>query len=112
VLNPGFQVAEITVDPDLWLVSKTAEFVQTAPQEKISAIHVFPNPFFNSLTVAVFGNEKLAKVLVFNDSGNMVREFVDTQGFYDLSNLPAGNYFLEICTSKRREIRKIVKHTF
>jgi aminopeptidase N len=112
VLNPGFQVAEITVDPDLWLVSKTAEIVQTAPQEKISAIHVFPNPFLNSLTVAVSGNEKLAKVLVFNDSGNMVREFADTQGFCDLSNLPAGNYFLEIYTSKRREIRKIIKHTF
>jgi aminopeptidase N len=112
VLNPGFQVAEITVDPDLWLVSKTAEIVQTAPQEKISAIHVFPNPFLNSLTVAVSGNEKLVKVLIFNNSGKMVLEFIDIQDFYDLSNLPEGNYFLEICTSKRREIRKIVKHTF
>jgi aminopeptidase N len=112
VLNPGFQVAEITVDPDLWLVSKTAEIVQSAQQEKISAIHVFPNPFFNSLTVAVSGNEKLAKVLLFNASGKMLREFTDIQGFYDLSNLPGGNYFLEIYTSKRREIRKIVKHAF
>jgi hypothetical protein len=56
--------------------------------------------------VAVSGNEKLAKVLIFNASGKMVREFTDIQGFYDLSNLPGGNYFLEIHTSKRREIKK------
>jgi hypothetical protein len=62
--------------------------------------------------VAVSGNEKLAKVLIFNASGKMFREFTDIQGFYDLSNLPGGNYFLEIHTSKRREIRKIVKHAF
>jgi len=71
-----------------------------------SKIHIYPNPFFDKITVAnIEGNEVFT---LFNPLGQIIYkgQSIQKQGF---SDLPNGIYFLKIETSKTMKTLKLIK---
>lgn len=109
-VDPGFEVSEIKIDPDYWLISKTAEAVKVEIAENPKTVHVFPNPFKNKISVILNGNQSLLKTSLYNSDGKLLYQFAKNQSTLDLTHLPQGIYILKIETSKERTEQKIVKY--
>jgi len=109
-VEPGFDVSEIKIDPDYWLISKTAEAVKVEIAENPGTVNVFPNPFENEISVILNGNQSLLKTSLYNSDGKLLYQFAKNQSTFDLSHLPQGIYILKIETSKKTIERKIVKY--
>jgi aminopeptidase N len=109
-VDPGFEVSEIEIDPDYWLISKTAEAVKIEIAENPGNVHVFPNPFENEISVILNGTQSLLKTSLFHSDGKLLYQFAKNQTTLNLSHLPQGIYILKIETSKETTERKIVKH--
>jgi len=108
-VDPGFPVSEIKIDPDYWLISKTAQVLETPKIENSNEVVVFPNPFSNHIFISPQGNEQIHKIRLFTADGRLLQEISQLKEYYLLSHLPEGIYLLEISTSKNTTIRKIVK---
>ncbi|MBW6535334.1 MAG: T9SS type A sorting domain-containing protein [Mariniphaga sp.] len=109
-VDPGFDVSEIKIDPDFWLISKTAEAVKVEIAENPVPVHVFPNPFENEISIIVNGTQSLLKTSLFNSDGKLLYQFAKNQTTLNLYHLPQGIYILKIETSKKTTERKIVKY--
>ena len=82
----------------------------------ISPIRVFPNPTSGNFQVLLDDHEKVKKILLTNLVGQVVREWNPSQdeiasGLIEinLSNQPAGPYFLRVKTAKGTGTAKILK---
>lgn len=109
LIDPGFSVSEIKIDPDYWILSETEEILQVPMVRMGSDAIVFPNPFSNKFSIIVPGNEKIQNMRLFSASGKLVREKTGQNSFYSFPFLPDGIYLVEITTSKSVFIQKIVK---
>ncbi|MCX6292037.1 MAG: T9SS type A sorting domain-containing protein [Bacteroidetes bacterium] len=85
--------------------------VQTAHSEKEKGVEVFPNP-----TTGIFnlklkdGNDKIAEVTVQNVFGKEVLHQKYFSSSFNLSNEPAGVYFVHVVTQKKKVLSvKLVK---
>ena len=109
LVNPGFEVSEIKIDPDRWLIAKINEIVQVPVMDMNEEVSVFPNPFSDRITVSVPANDRLIGLRLYTTGGNLLQELTGEETNSDLSNLPEGTYLLEIITTKKSTIKKIVK---
>ncbi len=85
-------------------------------QTSAAKLNIFPNPFFNVLTVQGLQNEKTTAVVLLDISG---RTIIPSLPFYNGNHLsltlnenspmPSGTYFLKITTDKNLYIKKIIK---
>jgi aminopeptidase N len=108
-VDPGFPVSEIKIDPDYWLISKTAQILETPKIENSNKVVVFPNPFSDHIFISAQGNEQIHKLRLFTANGRLLQEISQLKENYLFSHLPDGIYLLEITTSQKTTIRKIVK---
>ena len=112
LVDPGFDVAEIKIDPDYHMVSETAKTVQVSFVRDLKEVTVFPNPFTDRIAVSVAGSETLREVRLFSSEGVLLQRFQGDQTIYNFSDLPEGFYLMEISTSKRTIVKKIQKGHF
>src|SRR5690554_5035294 len=56
VINPGFRVADIVIDPERWLISVAGDITSASATKDYNDIKIFPNPFHKHLTVTVAGD--------------------------------------------------------
>jgi aminopeptidase N len=110
LVQPDFIVSEIKIDPDYWLVSKTAEIVEVQLTENPETTIVFPNPFENEVSIILKGNHSMVKTSLFSTGGKLLQQFSEKQTTLDFSHLPDGIYILKIETSKKTTERKILKY--
>lgn len=90
-------------------------FEDTVPtgEEENFEINVYPNPVVNQLTIATSGeNNVLESVQLFSAAGQLLtnqqpKEAEETQ--VDMTNLPKGNYFLQLTTSNGTTVRQVTK---
>ena len=70
---------------------------------------LYPNPVKDIFIVN--SSAKIQQVTVFNNLGQMVlsRKENSYQASFDLSGLPAGNYFVKIESGQKRDVIKIIK---
>jgi aminopeptidase N len=108
-IDPGFSVSEIKIDPDYWLISETAQILESPKIENGNEIIVFPNPFSDQISISVHGNEGIQKMRLFSISGKLIQENSGQIRDYSFSYLPDGIYLVEITTSKSIFLQKIVK---
>ena len=108
-VDPGFEVSEIKIDPDYWLISKTAQVLETPKVNKSNEISVFPNPFSTHLTVHINSDNELKNTRLFDISGNLILELQGETRNLNLSSLLPGIYILEINTTKESVVMKVVK---
>ena len=57
IIKPGFQVSEIKIDPDYWLISASGLIVNVSVIHENDKIKVYPNPFKKHITVSVPGEK-------------------------------------------------------
>ncbi len=104
-----FPVARLKIDPDYWLISKTSEITGSAMIKNDSKISVFPNPVEDKFSVILPAGEQFKTISIYSSGGQLQKEFRKQETFFDIRNLPAGIYFLQIETSSEISVQKIVK---
>lgn len=108
-VNPGFEISTLKIDPDLWLISQTAEIVQTPFIKTSNEFQVFPNPFKNQLKVILPTGEENERTSIYSTEGKLIKTFSQNQTTLDLSELKPGLYILKLETTKNTFERKVIK---
>lgn len=109
IVNPGFKVAELKIDPDYWLVSKTDEIVHVPLYSYTNEIIVYPNPFDTKISVLVPANHQFIKARIFTIDGKLMQQLNADQNDYNLSELSGGTYLIQVETNKNTLMQKIIK---
>lgn len=97
----------LTVDDDL---TETVTLISVGVDQFISQrISVYPNPTSGQLNFA--GVESNARVEIFNQTGQLVVEFMTDDDFmFDISDYPAGVYTIRYCPdSSNMVVKRIIK---
>ncbi len=109
IVDPGFEVDQVTIDPDYWLICKTASITDVVVQTEYSNILVYPNPVSDQLTISVPSGDRLIKTQLFSPNGKLISSFGENYTNIDLSKLQAGTYILVFQTSSGEFRKKIIK---
>ena len=84
----------------LWLFGNQVSVKETDGAE----VKVFPNPSSDSLRIV--GLDTGAHYRIYNSLGQQVAEAYISEGFIDISNLKAGNYYLHFITQEGIPVHK------
>jgi aminopeptidase N len=109
IVEPGFEVAKLKIDPEYWLVSKKAEIVSVHEKINQDEISVYPNPFTREIFLSKNDRQKIENIGLFSPSGKLVQTLNSRQNTFNLNNLPSGIYFLRIQIRDTIIEKKIVK---
>ncbi len=109
IVEPGFKVAELKIDPDYWLVSKTDEIVSAPTIPAPNKILVYPNPFSGEISLFIPTSQQLISTKLYSSDGILVTEFIGDKTTFDWSGFSAGIYIIQIKTSKEIFEQKVVK---
>jgi aminopeptidase N len=104
-----FNVAELKIDPDLWLVSKTSQIVSVQPDLQFNKIAVYPNPFTSQFSIQLPENERLISLLLYNSEGFCLKEYYGNKSNFNWPDLPKGLYILRAKTTGGTFNQKLVK---
>lgn len=110
VLNPGFMVDKIVVDPDNWILCKTDKITSTETIPTKNKIIVYPNPTTNKVFVSVSNNNPIIKIQLYSIDGNLIEQQTAYKNGIDMSYLPAGTYLIQIETHNTLFKKKVVKY--
>lgn len=108
-IKTGFQVSEIKIDPEYWLISRTAEIVNAPLSNLPNEMIVYPNPFSEILSVFVPNGLDILSIKVFSHHGKLLKRYKKNENQLNLSELSNGVYIIGIETSKGWFEQKIVK---
>jgi aminopeptidase N len=105
-----FRVAELSVDPDLWLVSKVNAVTAVDDLSNIeSGIRVVPNPSDGKWEIISSINEIPEKVELFDMSGRLLMQQKPESNTFYAPGLRPGVYVIKVATNKRVFETKVVK---
>lgn len=104
-----FNVAELKIDPDLWLVSKTSQIVGVHPNLKNNKVGVFPNPIIENFSIKLPADEKMISLQIFNTKGQLLKEYFENKTDFKLTDLPKGLYIIHLKTTKGSTEHKLIK---
>jgi len=108
-IEPAFKVAELKIDPEYWLVSKTSEILDAPLVTTTNGITVFPNPFSEKISVTASSGQQIVSAKLFSTEGKLLLEFIGDERTYDLSNIPNGIFILQLKTMTEIFEQKIIK---
>lgn len=77
------------------------------PKPKIK-IKVYPNPAENTLNIEIAGQISVQKICLTDMQGRLVKEYTGDFSKLDVSNIAAGNYFLQIYSGSGKATKKIL----
>lgn len=109
LVNVDFPVAELKIDPDYWLVSKTSQIVGNARIVTNEEITIHPNPALNQLFITLPASETMVSVKIFSLSGKLQLHEIGTRQLVNVAHLPEGTYILQVTTDKNLFEDKFVK---
>ena len=107
--EPGFEVASIEIDPDYWLISKTAQIVSVPPDSKTQQVDIYPNPANQELIIKVSSEIKPEVIRIYSSNGNLLKQFPGELRQFNVSDLSAGVYIIEIKTAEESLTQKFLK---
>ncbi|MCY7409783.1 MAG: T9SS type A sorting domain-containing protein, partial [Chitinophagales bacterium] len=90
----------------------TKAFKDLQVNENVAGIFLYPNPAHDAITIESNGN--ISQVRVLNllaqeiKQINFGNEVAETQIRLSISNLSAGNYFVEVTSNEKKEVMKLV----
>ncbi len=102
--------SEVPRSRDALLVKmKDATIVNTQELEKLSPLHVYPNPTTSIIQIPNLNNDK-RNIIVYNSLGEMVIQYINTDKIeFDISSLPDGQYFIVAKTDGSTSVAKVLK---
>jgi aminopeptidase N len=110
VVNPGFTIDEIAIDPDNWILCTTDEIVGIPTITESNEITIYPNPTTSKVSINLLGNGSILSTRFFSVEGVLVKQFFGNISEINLSNQPAGIYFVQFETTHKMFTQKIVKN--
>ncbi|MEZ5105638.1 MAG: M1 family aminopeptidase [Draconibacterium sp.] len=108
-VNIDFEVAELKIDPEKWIISKTSQIVKNKAVHSLNDIIIYPNPFGETISVYVPVNEQIISARLFSANGVLIREFVGNQTTFNCKDIANGNYIFSITTKGGQFAQKVVK---
>ena len=108
-VDVDFEVAELKIDPDYWLVSKTSQIVNTNVNPALNEISVYPNPFNKSFSVRLPAGQELTLAELYSSEGVLMKQYSGSETNFNWSEMPEGIYILRIKTTSMVFETKIVK---
>ncbi|WP_167610585.1 T9SS type A sorting domain-containing protein [Maribellus sediminis] len=109
-VNPGFEVAEIELDPDYWLISKTAQIVSAPEKTQKRELHIYPNPGTGELNLSLSNFEQIQRCSIYSTDGGLMKIFDGSSKKLDITDLSSGTYFIKVETDKTTYREKLVKY--
>ncbi len=109
VLNPGFIVEEIVIDPDDRMLCKSDQIVGNLHISKQNEVRIYPNPATNKVTVSLPNGEDLVQIQIYSIDGKCEKQSFGKTNEIDLSKLQAGVYLVQIETLNSVFNQKIIK---
>jgi aminopeptidase N len=102
-----FLVAELSIDPDLWLIRKIGNIEKlTLPD---NGILLMPNPSVGKWFIRTESDEISEKVELYDLSGHLLLQPKPERNTFYAPGLPSGVYIVKITTNKRMWETKVVK---
>ncbi|HSO86896.1 MAG TPA: M1 family aminopeptidase [Draconibacterium sp.] len=108
-VDVDFKVAELKIDPDYRLVSKTARIVKTKVDPVLNEISIYPNPFNKSFSVRLPAGQELISAQLYSSDGVLIKHYSGSETNFSWSEIPEGIYIFRIKTSTKVFETKIVK---
>lgn len=108
-INPGFIVAEVEIDPDFWLISKTDQIVSVPLMTK-GNLEIYPNPVKKKLTLKLAADTAVLSMGIYSMDGKQLKKVLTTKTYVDVSVLEAGTYILQVQTDKGILNQKFIKN--
>ncbi len=109
IVNVDFKVAELKIDPDYWLVSKTSQIVNAKVDPDLNKVSVFPNPFTGSFSVVLPAGQEMVYAQLYSPVGKLVKQYSGKEINFKWPGIPAGFYILRVATNTGVTDVKIVK---
>ena len=109
ILNPGFIIDEIVIDPEDWIICQTDKITGNAIIETENELVVFPNPGSDKISFFLTNNQTCIQTRVYSVSGSLLKQIQGNKSSVDIANLPTGTYILQLETSSSVFTKKIVK---
>ncbi len=109
LVKPNFTVAELKIDPDQWLVSKTGQIVGVQVKPVLNEKQVYPNPFTTAFSVTLPPGQELISLQLFTPDGRCVKHLQGNNTDFNLPGLPKGIYILRLQTTGEVFVQNIVK---
>jgi aminopeptidase N len=105
-----FRVAELSIDPDLWLVSKVNKVTAVNDLSDMeSGIRVVPNPSGGKWEIITGTNEMPEKVELYDLSGRLLLQQKPEGNTFNAFGLRPGFYLVKVATNRRVFETKVVK---
>jgi len=108
-ITPGFTVAEIKINPEYSILSKTEKISNIPLYNDDGQIKVYPNPFQDLVQISIPRNEKLFEIKLFTIDGKLKYISDQSVSMLDLSQISTGNYVIQVETNKKTYKQKLVK---
>ncbi|MBN1822118.1 MAG: T9SS type A sorting domain-containing protein [Prolixibacteraceae bacterium] len=108
-VDPGFKVASVKIDPDLWLISKTDQSLGVPWLQNDSDIIIYPNPVKDLLSIFVPSKEEILQINIFNSSGKLLKQISGDFNKIDVTDMPSGILLIQAQTRTKQQIQKIIK---
>jgi aminopeptidase N len=108
-VNTDFTVAELKIDPDYWLVSKTALIVNAVTNSTQNNFSVYPNPFAESFSVFLPSDQELVSLQLFSSDGSILKNYTGNKTEFRWPEIAKGMYILRIKTKTEVFETKILK---
>ena len=109
LVKVDFSVAELVIDPEYWLVSRTSHVVSNVEVGKDITVGIYPNPFTNQLYISLPDNEKVIAIKLFSTSGGEIPVEHKEGRILNVSHLPRGTYVIQVIASDKLFEEKVVK---
>lgn len=119
-LNSGDNTIYVTVTSEYGCQSIAEKSIYADPsvglteEYKQMQISVYPNPNKGIFTLEIKGVDQKAALRIFNVSGQLItEEMIQTRNYiksYDLTNLDAGVYYIQIHNQDMVKTRKLIIH--
>ena len=109
LLDVDFTVASAAIDPDLWLISKTATNTKVPTGVSNNMVKVYPNPTNQHLYIIVSSGVIIYELSLYNINGGLIKNFTTNTREIDLSKQTSGVYLLKIKTNKGEFSQKVSK---
>lgn len=109
LVKVDFPVAELVIDPDFWLISKTSQVVKAQSEQNTGVFEVFPNPFSRQFSVIIPPSQRLLSVQLYNASGILVKQYSGDKTDFYYPEIPDGLYLVRITTNFEVFEAKIIK---
>jgi aminopeptidase N len=110
IVNPGFEVAHIVIDPENWLIAKAGTIVNVQEVETTDEFRVYPNPFSNRLQIVLPSGETIKETSLYSITGELLFQTASTSLLLELPDLQGGEYVIQVKTKQNSYRQLIIKY--